>query len=266
MPTIRDFLRSLFRNRPLPTTAHAPRLTVESLEMREVPAALSFAGGTLTVNMAEVPMSSLGGGRRVADVVNVGGIVRLSNFNQSAPVNQVAGVAGGRLAADAVTRVVVVGSPQNDNISLAGVNQDKFRRLSDRAVSVTGNAGRDNITGSAFADKIDGGTGNDNIAGMGGGDVLLGGGDNDIIHGDGRGAPAAASWSDYIDGGAGNDTLWGGGGNDVVIGGPGVDDLAHGGLGQDTAWIDGSDLKPAISWLNKSFETVRQSTPPRQPW
>ena len=73
-------------------------------------------------------------------------------------------------------------------------------------LNMTGNAGANTLTGTAFDDKLFGGAGNDILNGGGGNDQLFGGTGNDILNG-----------------GNGNDQLYGGAGNDLLSGGAGSD-------------------------------------------
>lgn len=118
---------------------------------------------------------------------------------------------------------------------------------------IEGNAGADELLGEAGNDTIDGGSGDDIISGADGDDVLIGGTGDDALHG--------RNDNDLLQGDAGEDTLLGGNGDDTLIGfddsedyligGDGDDviligqgDVAYGGHGEDTFFLDamGDDI------------------------
>jgi Ca2+-binding RTX toxin-like protein len=247
----------LFKRTPAGTSttpvAKRPALACESLETREVPAALAFSGGTLTVNMNEVPLA---GGTRIMRL----GVHQWNGQLSTSGGLPVQGAPGGRLPASSITSIRVNGSASNDVIDLAGVTRGPFRGLDGR-IDINGSGGNDSIAGSMFDDRIDAGAGNDIVRGLGGSDRIWGRDGNDIIHGDGNGGESPTDGHDRIDGGDGNDTLTGGGGNDLVVGGPGVDYIHGGGSGYDVAWFDASDTPPAYSWLNRGYEAAYRGRP-----
>jgi Ca2+-binding RTX toxin-like protein len=104
----------------------------------------------------------------------------------------------------------------------------------DAALSLTGGAGNDILSGGANHDRLAGGDGNDQLTGRGGNDRLSGGAGNDHAEGgDGNDSLFGEGGADVLNGGAGNDTVSGGAGADSLAGGPGNDRLI-GGRGADT--------------------------------
>jgi Ca2+-binding RTX toxin-like protein len=108
------------------------------------------------------------------------------------------------------------------------------------AVTMTGGAGDDRLIGGRGDDVLVGGTGSDSLQGRSGNDRLAA---LDVVPTPGQDASA----HDSLDGGNGDDELIGGPGQDVLCGGMGDDllrdadgtpDALHGGMGDDTAWID----------------------------
>jgi Ca2+-binding RTX toxin-like protein len=85
---------------------------------------------------------------------------------------------------------------------------NKFENGGD-TVTIDGDAGQENITGTDIADTINGGDNNDTLAGGDGDDTINGDGDDDTIDG-GEG-------EDILTGGAGNDTLTGGDDDDTFV-------------------------------------------------
>jgi Ca2+-binding RTX toxin-like protein len=247
--------KSLFAHPLTPPTASQPRgvpLRVESLDAREVPAALSFGGGILTVNMGEVAPDRGTRTMRLGADTSTGLLTRSGNL----PVR---GTPNGQLVVRNIVGIRVNGSSGNDVIDLSGVKSGPFGRLDGR-IDIFGKAGDDAIAGSMFDDNIEAGANDDRVKGLGGSDRIVGEGGRDTIHGDGDGE-ARTDGNDRIDGGADDDTLQGGGGNDVVVGGPGVDDIAKGGSGHDVAWFDAADIRPVYGWMNRGFEEARSGRP-----
>lgn len=127
------------------------------------------------------------------------------------------------LVDDSGDEVVELADEGNDlvraSIDYALDNNVENLELENGAVSGTGNALRNQISGND-ADNI--------LSGEGGNDVLVGGAGSDTLGG-GEG-------NDTLRGGDGEDTLQGDGGNDFLIGDDG-DDILAGGEGNDT--LDG---------------------------
>jgi Ca2+-binding RTX toxin-like protein len=110
-------------------------------------------------------------------------------------------------------------------------NVEDLILIDEAAVTGTGNALNNAITGSDADNVLSGLAGNDQITGGLGDDTILGGDGNDTIDGE--------DGNDSLDGGAGKDTILGGAGNDTLDGGTGIDALA-GGAGNDTYIVDDS--------------------------
>lgn len=118
-------------------------------------------------------------GNNGVNLVNTGNIA-ITSFDASGVV------ANGSATADAAANLAVTFLSANTTASAA--------------VSITGGAGNDTLTGSVAIDTINGGAGNDTIDGGAGADILNGGEGNDTITG-----------------GAGIDTLTGGAGADIFV-------------------------------------------------
>lgn len=137
------------------------------------------------------------------------------------------------------TATTVTGTPGNDTIDCTNASPGK---------TITGNAGNDTITGTAFDDTITGDDGNDTITGGGGNDNITGGNGNDTLTG--------SAGNDTLTGGDGNDTLTGSEGNDSLNGGLG-DDTLNGGVGDDS--LDGG---PGTDILNGDADDDSLTGPP----
>lgn len=81
----------------------------------------------------------------------------------------------------------------------------------ERAATIVGTAGADEINGTSGNDVIVARGGADDVEGRGGRDLICGGGGNDELEGD--------AGNDFLNGGTGNDELEGGRGDDVCVGG-----------------------------------------------
>lgn len=97
--------------------------------------------------------------------------------------------------------------------------------------TLPGSEGADVLTGAAGADLLSGGMGDDLTTGGEGADRLFGGAGDDTVSSGLLGAAGGSATA--IDG---VDSLWGGDGDDMLIFGRG--DLAIGGAGADTFWLD----------------------------
>jgi hypothetical protein len=180
-------------------------LGVECLEAREVPAAAFYPStGALVVTP-----DWNGNPMVLAHEAKLG-----ADFN--GPHQFKVRLNGRLIGVDArhVKSITVNGTGGDDRIDLSAVNTGTFfsTALNNR-IWLNGNAGEDQIFGSAFNDRIDGGAGNDGGRLYG----LQGGAGNDTILGGGG--------DDRMDGGAGDDHLYGGAGRDHVSGGGGFDTL-----------------------------------------
>jgi serralysin len=94
-------------------------------------------------------------------------------------------------------------------------------------------AGKDTITGTAFADVISSGGGNDVVAGGSGSDTLFGNTGNDTLKGD--------AGNDTLRGEAGADKLYGGRGADKLYGGSGADAFIFKAVSDSTVSATGRD-------------------------
>ena len=141
---------------------------------------------------------------------NAGGTLLVNNGAVS--------ITGGPATVANTDLIVVSGDLGNDTISLDETNGAL------PAAELAGGGGNDALTAGSGADSLFGEAGDDILLGRGGADILQGGGDNDTLAG-----------------GDGDDQMFGGDGNDRMIWNPGDDtDLMEGGLGSDTAEVNGS--------------------------
>jgi len=90
----------------------------------------------------------------------------------------------GAVASNAITSITVTGGPGANVIDLAGVTAAAYPAVT--AVTVSGAAGEDTITGSELADRLIGGDNNDDVSGGPGNDTIVwnGGDDDDINDGE----------------------------------------------------------------------------------
>jgi Ca2+-binding RTX toxin-like protein len=163
----------------------------------------------------------------------------------------------------------VVGTNYNDTLNFSSLTITDLDNLVTGLVSIKGNNGNDNITGSQYSDLLDGGTGNDNMIGGLDNDVYIVDSATDTItenanEGTDRiessitfslaalpnienltltGTAAingtGNAGDNIITGNAGNNTLSGGAGIDSLIGGAG-NDILNGGAGYDRVNYAGS--------------------------
>lgn len=139
-----------------------------------------------------------------------------------------------------------------------GTDGADYGRFGNRADNVFAGDGDDSLLGEGGADSLTGQDGEDTLKGGWGADVLTGGADADLLDGGmGNDLTTGGEGADRLFGGAGDDTLssgllgaaggsataidgvdslWGGDGDDLLIFGRG--DLAFGGAGADTFWLD----------------------------
>ncbi|MFM7058803.1 MAG: cadherin domain-containing protein, partial [Planctomycetota bacterium] len=161
------------------------------------------------------------GARMVNGVLHVEGTAAADSiqlWNDAASGQTAVGINGtfhGAFTVPAGGRVVVLAGDGDDVVSAGACRVP---------VWIFGEAGNDQLTGSAFNDRLDGGPGNDLLLGLGGDDLLFGGTGNDWIEGH--------AGHDMLIGEAGNDRIEGGTGNDFSIGGSGADYI-KGGDGDD---------------------------------
>lgn len=129
---------------------------------------------------------------------------------------------------------VIEGSSGADDILASGSD----------AITVSGNAGADTLSGGDGDDHLRGDQGNDTLYGNAGADKLLGGDGADRLYG--------GTGNDVMTGNAGDDFVFGEEGNDTLFGGDG-DDHLQGNAGQDTlfgnAGLDVLSAGDGDDWL-----------------
>ena len=182
------------------------KLGVESLETREVPAALY--GGNL-----EIVGSNAVDNVKVQDLT-VGGVAKIRVTHN--------GVVQDFNASSVSGRVMFWGYGGNDRFDYYGA----------KACYADGGSGDDFLSSDRGNDLLIGGVGNDTLEGWAGNDELQGGDGNDTL--------AGGSGDDLLFGNAGNDLLGGEAGNDRIVGGSGTD-VAFGGSGSDQFWEVAND-------------------------
>lgn len=135
-----------------------------------------------------------------------------------------------------VASIVIQGSSGVDRIDLSRVSVGQgFTHAGGVTVTVDGNAGADNITGSEFADHLNGGDGQDIVDGRGGNDTLTGGLDDDFLYGgDGNDSLDGQGGANRLDGGSGVNTLLGGTVNEIPVFTAGSDQQVVSGSGPRT--------------------------------
>ncbi len=100
--------------------------------------------------------------------------------------------------------------------------------------TISGTSANNVLSGGGGADTLSGQTGDDTLSGGDGDDVLDGGNGDDIMFGDGGADDMDGNIGhDTMDGGSGNDLMYGGNGSDIMNGGT-DDDTLYGGLLHDT--------------------------------
>ncbi len=241
--SIRNFLKSLFPNRPAVRRRPAtPRLGVEALEDRRV----LNAAFDLSAQVTPVDPNDLVGTQSHAFTpVQLSGDVLLiigGETNEDASV----WVNGNKI--QVLTKDAFFEADAGDVASIVfhgGAGDDRFVNQTDLPSTAFGYGGMDYLVGGGGDDRLDGGASDDMLIGQGGGDTLLGGPGVDRLQGDvsevGPDVLRGVAGRDTLRGGAGNDELFGqgvgdwlfgGAGNDVLRGGDGVDQL-FGGSGHD---------------------------------
>jgi len=217
-------------------------LTLETLEVREVPAGLTAMLVGTAINIT---------GTEAADSIIVrqdNGMISVNGFKiQSAAT----GITTKSVPASQVTKISVDALGGNDMVWLVDISGAGTASDRNRVIAINAGNGNDFVGVGLGRNVVHGGNGNDNleaytsgatnaIYGDAGDDVidvsrvnsslnsLLDGGDgNDAIHG--------SQGIDLINGNAGNDYLWGGAGNDRLDGGEG-NDFIWGDAGDDYLW------------------------------
>jgi Ca2+-binding RTX toxin-like protein len=211
---------------------HRPRLALEALEHRLVPAGscLWTPPGTLTVtttpgnDTVTVRIDTHGTASTSDDEVEV----RMATAGMS-------DVPTCRYGVSQVSRIVFHGQAGNDVFD---------NRLTSIRAQAHGSSGDDLLYGGSGDDDLRGEDGNDRLYGMAGWDHLRGGDGNDALYGlagddileggDGRDSLEGGDGNDRLSGNDGVDALWGVAGNDRLDGGYDNDrDFLHGGAGFD---------------------------------
>lgn len=243
-------LKSWLRPTP-PATAARPRLGLQQLEAREVPAALLDLSGNLTVTGTA--------GDDHMYLTNVGGSLTVMLNGATDPIQRQYQAPGGlilttshsSISAAAVRSIRMNGLAGNDNISASaapvgvtidgGDDSDFLSGSQFRDVIFTGEGSSNTVYGNGGNDGLYGGGGNDVLYGGLGDDVLFGSSGNDWMYGDaGQDSLFGGIGIDNLNGGDGNDQLHGERDNDTLRGGVG-DDTLDGGAGDDTGYGDGGN-------------------------
>jgi len=201
-----------------------PRLSVEPLEGREVPATATLYGSNLVIDGTERGESITvrqDTSRITVDGVSIRDGWRTVSYLDSTRVRQ----------------VVVHARGGDDTVNLSTLKVDSM---------VWGGTGSDRVYGGYGSDTAYGDQGNDTIMGGAGDDWLVGGDGNDTIWG-GYG-------NDWITGDIGDDKLYGDAGNDSLSGGEGRDTLSAG-TGEDT--LDGHGFGMGRADAAKNFDTYQ---------
>jgi Ca2+-binding RTX toxin-like protein len=138
------------------------------------------------------------------------------------------------LNADDNVEAVVIGTAAGVTTGTVALNVDASGMFNLFGVRVTGNAGANSLTGTAYDDALLGGAGNDTLTAGTGNDTLDGSLGNDTL--------SAGDGNDTLVGGAGADSLSGGNGDDLFLVGTTADlvagDAIAGGAGFDTLRFD----------------------------
>jgi Calpain family cysteine protease/RTX calcium-binding nonapeptide repeat (4 copies) len=220
-----------------------PKLGLESLEAREVPAVVS--------------VQTVGNEIRVTANDN-GSNVTISRPNAISDLKITDNQTGQKWTINwsvylDLKKVVFVGGSGADHVSAAGAWQ---------RVDLRGGGGNDVLTGGALNDRLDGGSGNDILKGGGGNDALYGRGGFDYLYGE--------AGSDFLDGGGqSGDFLSGGAGYDFdarhpVLNGTTDTDVNQGNT--PTCWVlapiaaaarQGIDFASRITYLGNGDYRVK---------
>lgn len=273
--------RSTTHRETKPAASRPARRTLkcESLEKRDLMAAITQQGSTIVVNgtnARDVAGAFYEGSKIVVTIA--GGTsqraefpasqVSLISFHGHAGDDEFNNLTNHRLHAWAGDgHDVIFGGGSHDIIHGQGGND-----------AIYGRAGVDDLTGGDGIDTISGGVGDDKLSGQAGNDSLRGEDGNDLLYGDdgddtlsgGAGNDMLSGWNgvDFMAGDDGDDKMYGHAGNDIMYGGNGGDhmeggnnndrmygeaghdslyggsgaDLLNGGIGNDTlhGGVDGS--------------------------
>ncbi|MBA4067685.1 MAG: hypothetical protein C0501_29070 [Isosphaera sp.] len=248
---------SYLRGRPEAGTprrqpARRPRLGLEQLEDRALPAVLSCAlvGDQITITTDNRDTRVFVGNHyvipppgsqvspisySVTEIDDRGRTVRNWSFapTPTAPISRVlfrGGEGDDRFVGNSLPTVALGGG--GDDYLLGGDGNDRLDGGEGNDEQY-GGRGNDELYGGDGAgnDRLDGGDGNDRLYGLGGGDRLSGGAGDDYLHG--------GTGGDWLSGGAGRDELLGGDGDDTLVAlDDGTTDTLMGGADFDTFWAD----------------------------
>jgi Ca2+-binding RTX toxin-like protein len=201
-----------------------PRLSVEALEGREVPATVTLYGSNLVIEgtyRGDSITVRQDGSRITVDGTSIRDGWRTVSYLDAARVRQ----------------VVVHAQGGDDTVNLSTLKVDSM---------VWGGTGNDRVYGGYGSDTVYGDQGNDTVLGGAGNDWLVGGDGNDQIWG---------GWGDdWMTGDIGDDTLYGDAGNDSISGGEGRDFLSAGtGIDQ----LDGHGFGMGRADAAKNFDTYQ---------
>ncbi len=191
-----------------------PGLTVERLELRDVPTTASLYGSSLIID-----------GTEQADSITVrqdGNWLRIDGTNIRNGWRTDSGV-----DARSVRQVVIRGKGGDDTVNIVSLKINTM---------VWGGTGNDRVYGGSGSDTVYGDQGNDTLMGSSGDDWLVGGdGIDQIWGGAGNDWITGDSGDDRIYGDSGDDSLSGGEGKDTLSGGSGLDDFDGHGFGMGAA-------------------------------
>ncbi|HEY1385132.1 MAG TPA: hypothetical protein VGF43_16035, partial [Dongiaceae bacterium] len=136
---------------------------------------------------------------------------------------------------DALNNILTGNKAANTLNAVAG--DDKLYGMDGNDI-LTDTLGNNTLDGGNGNDRLTGGAGKDSLIGGAGNDTLAGGAGNDLLDGGtGNDVLTDSAGNDTLNGGDGNDTLTAGAGNDVIDGGTG-NDAMNGGTGSDTYIVD----------------------------
>ncbi|MBO1059172.1 MAG: DUF4214 domain-containing protein [Dolichospermum sp. JUN01] len=191
----------------------------------------------------------LTGAKQSADLTvkrtqNVANLVLTSNIGNNDPIgaNQITQLAADGNLTLTITgnRDIVIAAPTLTNNSVFDIIANNF----EGALTATGTA-LDNI--------LTGGIGNDILTGGAGKDILTGGAGKDILTGgDGADSLIGGAGADSLIGGAGADSLIGGAGSDILTGGAGNDIFGYVALTESNSGT--------LTGANLTFDTITDFT------
>jgi hypothetical protein len=217
-----------------------PRLQLEHLENRTVPASVTLVGNSVFYQAAAGEENQLS----VFQFIDMNQNVTLQ-FADSAIVTiscaapfvggNAPGVAASLPNANNVTKIVITLGDQPDLLWLS-INLSTLVTCGTGNDTVNGGEGSDDVNGQGDDDWLQGFGAKDTLMGGDGKDSLYGGNGNDELYGDEKADfLSGGTGSDTMSGGADNDLMWGHEGDDEMLGMAGFDTL-HGSVGDDKLW------------------------------